>query len=34
MPKIGCGIAGGDWNKVSKMIKDTFKNCKVVICKL
>lgn len=34
MPKIGCGIAGGDWNKVSKMIKDTFTDCKVIICKL
>ena len=22
MPKIGCGLAGGDWNKVEKIIKD------------
>lgn len=24
MPKIGCGLAGGDWNVVEKIIKNTF----------
>lgn len=23
MPRIGCGLAGGDWNKVEKIINDT-----------
>lgn len=26
MPKIGCGLAGGDWNVVEKIIKNTFIN--------
>ena len=26
MPKIGCGLAGGDWNRVSKMIEKCFKS--------
>ena len=24
MPKIGCGLAGGDWNRVEEIIKNTF----------
>lgn len=24
LPKIGCGLAGGDWNKVSAIIDDVF----------
>jgi O-acetyl-ADP-ribose deacetylase (regulator of RNase III) len=24
MPKIGCGLAGGDWNRVENIIKNTF----------
>ncbi len=24
MPKIGCGLAGGDWNKVKDIINNTF----------
>lgn len=23
MPRIGCGLAGGDWNEVEKILKDT-----------
>lgn len=26
MPKIGCGLAGGDWNIVEQIIKDEFIN--------
>lgn len=26
MPKIGCGLAGGDWNRVENIIKNTFIN--------
>jgi len=28
--KIGCGLAGGDWNVVSKMIENIFGNSEVV----
>lgn len=24
MPKIGCGLAGGDWSRVKEIIEDTF----------
>jgi hypothetical protein len=24
MPKIGCGLAKGDWNVIENIIKDTF----------
>ena len=24
MPRIGCGLAGGDWDKISKIIENTF----------
>ena len=27
MPLIGCGIDGLEWDKVSSMVKDTFKDC-------
>lgn len=32
--KIGCGIAGGDWNIVEKIIEDVFKNFDVEIWEL
>jgi len=31
IPKIGCGIDGLDWGKVSEMIKETFKNVDISI---
>lgn len=31
--KIGCGLAGGDWNVVYKMIEEVFEGCEVVIYK-
>lgn len=31
MPKIGCGLAGGDWNKVRTMIEDRFRNSNITI---
>ena len=31
LPQIGCGIGGGDWNIVSKIIKDTFHDEDVTI---
>ena len=32
MPKIGCGLAGGDWNKVKTILEDVFpKDFKVKI---
>jgi len=30
-PKIGCGLAGGDWNIVSKMIEDCFKEKEIKV---
>lgn len=32
--KIGCGTGGGDWNLVSKMIENTFKDFDVYYCKI
>ena len=32
--KFGCGLAGGDWNVVLKIIKESFKDCKVEIWRL
>lgn len=31
LPRIGCGLAGGDWNKVSKIIKEELKDCEVTV---
>jgi O-acetyl-ADP-ribose deacetylase (regulator of RNase III) len=31
LPKIGCGLAGGDWNIVSNIIKKELKDCDVTI---
>lgn len=31
LPKISCGLAGGDWSKVSEIIKKELKNCDVTI---
>lgn len=31
LPKIGCGLARGDWNIVKKIIKEELKDCKVTI---
>ena len=32
--KIGCGLAGGDWNTVLDLIHKCFKNNNVYICKI
>lgn len=31
---IGCGLGGGDWNKIYKTIKDLSKDCNITIYKL
>ena len=31
LPKIGCGLAGGDWNIVKEIIKKELKDCKVTV---
>lgn len=31
LPKIGCGLAGGDWNVVKEIIKNELKDCKITI---
>jgi len=31
LPKIGCGLAGGDWERVKKIIKNTLNACDVTI---
>jgi len=31
MPKIGAGLAGGDWERISKIIETELKDCKVVV---
>lgn len=31
LPQIGCGIAGGDWNIVKKMIEKELKDCDVTV---
>lgn len=33
MPKIGCGLAGGDWTKISSII-DKILNDRVIVCYL
>lgn len=32
LPLIGCGIAGGDWRIVKKIIKRQLKDCDVTVC--
>lgn len=34
MPWIGCGLAGGDRNKVKEILDRNIKHCKVCICEL
>lgn len=34
MPKIGCGLGGGDWNTVSKIIEEVFDDRNVYIYEL
>ena len=31
LPKIGCGLAGGDWNIVKKIIEHELKDCDVTV---
>lgn len=31
LPQIGCGLAGGDWNKVKEIIQKTIKNNNVTV---
>lgn len=31
LPKIGCGLAGGDWEIVEKIIEKELKDCKVTV---
>jgi O-acetyl-ADP-ribose deacetylase (regulator of RNase III) len=31
MPKIGAGLAGGDWNRIEKIIERELKNCHIII---
>lgn len=31
LPLIGCGIAGGDWNKVKSIIQEELKDCNVTV---
>lgn len=31
LPKIGCGLAGGDWKKVKKIIKKELNKCNVTV---
>lgn len=31
LPQIGCGLAGGDWNKVKEIIQKEFTECKVTV---
>lgn len=32
IPLIGCGLGGGNWNIVKKIIKKHLKNCDVTVC--
>lgn len=34
MPKIGCGLAGGDWEKVKKIVERIFGNITVYVYEL
>ncbi|MDA3854977.1 MAG: macro domain-containing protein [Candidatus Woesearchaeota archaeon] len=31
LPQIGCGLAGGDWNKVKEIIQKELINCNVTV---
>jgi len=31
LPKIGAGLAGGDWNRIEKIIATSLKDCRVTI---
>jgi O-acetyl-ADP-ribose deacetylase (regulator of RNase III) len=31
LPQIGCGLAGGDWEIVKKIIQDEFADCNVTV---
>lgn len=31
IPQIGCGLAGGDWDKVKKMIEDIFQDTQIFV---
>jgi O-acetyl-ADP-ribose deacetylase (regulator of RNase III) len=31
LPKIGAGLAGGDWNRIKKIIQKELKDCKVTV---
>jgi hypothetical protein len=31
MPKIGAGLAGGDWNRIEKIINDELWNCRITV---
>lgn len=31
MPRIGCGLAGGEWSIVNKLIEENMKDCDVII---
>lgn len=31
LPKIGAGLAGGDWEKIKNIIQEELKNCKIII---
>ncbi|MFC2442266.1 MAG: Appr-1-p processing protein, partial [Capnocytophaga ochracea] len=36
MPRIGCGLAGGSWDRIEKLIRQTLlrKNIEVFVCDL
>lgn len=31
IPKIGCGFAGGDWNKVRKIVQEEIDQCRIIV---
>ena len=31
LPKIGAGLAGGDWNRIKEIIKNELKDCRVTV---
>jgi O-acetyl-ADP-ribose deacetylase (regulator of RNase III) len=31
MPKIGAGLAGGDWDRIEKIIGTALKDCQITI---